>query len=225
MSRKDTIGNQIWKGKKAALKQIRKDFEQAPEENLVPFAVALYSFCKKEKFARELCGLLPMLMAEAKRMCEWTSYEAGPIHFADRADAISTHLEWIARHTSLTKQERDEVRGFALRLCATGVSAVLPYDSATGHTRRLLTLTRARVHLEQGHRKLAWVFLRTELDDIHLVEDPRQRARVYAKAGLLCRKLGRHAVGLSLGLRACLVPKVPLNVRGKGVVALAGLDL
>lgn len=225
MSPKDTFGNRVWKGDRRTVAEARKDFERAPKEHLLKFAVALYSFRTKRKYADELLGLLSLLMQEAERLIQAPHYEPDAMRFADRADVLSTHLEWIARFASLTKDERSEIRTLVSKLCSKGVSATLPHDYGSGHTRRLLTLTKTRVLVEQGYRQLAWIFLRGELDDIARVADPRQRARVYAKAGLLCRKLGRHRVGFSLGLRACAVSRVPLRSRVKGLSALVGVDM
>jgi hypothetical protein len=225
MSRKDTFGNRVWRGDPKTVAEARANFEKDPKEHLIRFAVALYSFRRKRRFAQELGGLLSTLMREAQEMLGAPCHEPDTIRFADKADVLSTHLEWISRYVSLPKHEREEIYALVSKLCSEGVSAVFPHGTRGAHTRRLLTLTKVRVLIAQRERYLAWTFLRGELLDIHEVEDPRQRARVYAKAGLLCRKLGRHAVGLSLGLRACTVSRVPLNVRGKATVALAGIDL
>lgn len=224
MSRKDTFGNRVWRGDPKTVAEARADFEKDPK-HLIRFAVALYSFRRKRRFAQELGGLLSVLMREAEEMLRAPRYEPDAIRFADKADVVSTHLEWMSRFLSLTLQERREIRDLVSKLCSEGVSATLPHDSGRGHTRRLLTLTKVRVLLEQGQRRVAWLFLNGELNTIDRVADPRQRARLYAKAGFLCRKLGRHATGFSLGVRACTVPRIPINVRGKATVALAGIDL
>jgi hypothetical protein len=214
----------VWAGDPATVAEARATYRSNPEGGLIPLAVALYSFRAKEPFAMELLGLRPQLLARAQDLLGGTAYTEVPKRErADKADVLSTYLEWMTRECDLSDEERDELQKIAIELCKYGMNVVAD-ELHDHHTWFLLKLTMARLSLAKGWVQAALYDLTLVENQAHYITDANQRARVYRKLGLLYRKCGRHGQGFRWGMRACLVPGVPLAVRAKSVAALLGID-
>src|SRR3569833_1356495 len=96
-------GTRVWQGDNTTVAEARKRYENNPYGGLIPFATALYSFRQEKQYADELIGLKDELMELADRDMHvqvLPSDEEFSRKMADRADTVSTHLEWISRQVN-----------------------------------------------------------------------------------------------------------------------------
>lgn len=214
----------IWAGDKSVTIEALERYRKDPEKGLIPYAVALYSFRMDETYARELLTLREALIAHVGHELQHPD-TVFPHHerVADRADVLSTHLEWMARRVELANGERLSTHRAAAAICAHGlkVAAGLP---TSHHTWSLLKLTSARLYLSAGDFRRAIGEVVAAGKYAHRIRDPNQRVRVYAKLGLLWRKCHRPRTGVLWGVRALFVRGVPVAVRKKAFAALLGID-
>lgn len=226
-TKKLSLGDMIWRGNEHAIVESRERFHEEPEKRLVVHTSTLYSFRRREDCVRELVSLRHHLLArsEALRSTAWDSLNIGEV--VDQADVLSTILGWLSDSTKIPSEQQEELRKEACAVCEFGLQILedlLRGVPTANHSWHLLKLTRAALSLRDGKIKDAF-------RDIHIVDrekdrvfDPRQRARVYRKLGMLYRaiddSIGR---GFWMGVRAVFVPGVPLAVRLKSLGALVGL--
>ena len=100
-------GRRIWKGDPATVAEARRAYANDPEGQLLPFAVALYSFRRRRQFAEELIAIRGLLLNLAEKFLRSDcndSHRCTPE--SDVADVLSTHIEWIARQDGISPTER-----------------------------------------------------------------------------------------------------------------------
>lgn len=204
-----SLASRIWAGDRNAIDEARARYYADPHTQLIPFARALYSFRTRAGAAAEFRGLRKKLRERADSILGGDSEEQD---IADAADMLSTWFAWFGEHA------------FAIRIAEFGLRYTKrTSDQGGNHSWCLLKLTIADVHWRQGDVRR----MKKCLDDVlfhQKVEDPNQRARVYRKLGMLCRKVGRRTTGFQCALRACVVRGIPLNVRLKSAGALFGIE-
>ncbi len=220
-----TDSERTWGGDPHAVATARSAYQLQPStENLITLAVALYSFRYIKKFARELDDLRPELVGYAKKFLVpgGDPEVQSSLEIANRAETLASHLAWLSRRRTLWQTARLEARTLAQELIKAGTGLV---QDETHHTPYLLALTSASFYLEDGNRLGALDILRRCSHKAHQVADPRHRARVYRSLGMGYRKIDAWLTGYRWGIRACVVPEVPLAVRAKSLAALVGIEL
>jgi hypothetical protein len=221
----DGLSPRVWAGDRRSVAKARARFvRDDPQEQLIPYATTLYSFRYDRRCANELISHYHELYARAERE---TMRPYGPDNareVANRADTLSTHLEWMSRQASFPRERRQGAQMMAEMLCTYGAQCVARhhYQFQGHHTPYLLKLTAARIDLGKGNLGNASRILEEVIrDDPTRISDPNQRVRVYRKLGLLLRKRGARD---RWGIRALLVPEVPLANRLKSAAALLDID-
>jgi hypothetical protein len=223
------LGEKIWQGGNTAVREVRKRYNQSySDENLLAYAVALYSFRRDRKFADELLTLTSQLLSLAEREVVRPSPADRKLYqaIATRADVLSTHLEWISRQPKV-KSGALTFRNAARRVCEHGIYfATVGGELDTDHTLPLLRLTLAKLYLDQGARPSALRLAEAAQNAVALgdIPDLKQRVRVYAKLGLMYRRCGEFGRGVAWGVRAMLISGVPRNVRLKAIAAFLGIE-
>lgn len=214
----------IWAGDRATVAEARERYRLDRERYLIPFAVVLYSFRTDEQCARELLELRGALLLRARRMLQIGADRlVSPREYANRADVLSTYLEWMGRRGELSREQQAEVLDLAYDVAFRG--QVWAYEpEVEDHTRGLLLLTIARIGLTRRDWRMAEESLARVARMATSVTDANQRVRIYRKLGLLNTRYGRLFRGLYWGIRACVVPGVPMAVRLKSVAAIIGVD-
>jgi hypothetical protein len=210
----------VWEGDPTTVREAREAYRKDPEANLIRLAVALYSFRANSRFAEELIELRFKLLDFIATGISVAAPITTPQEFADEADVLSTYLEWMSRRPELSL-EAAGLRKAARDLIGRGQGLV---HDLTHHNPYLLLLTEVRIMLAEGRRTNAQQQLAWMASHAPQIKDPKQRARVYRKMGMLNRRCGRWRSGWFWGIRACFVPEVPLDVRAKSVAALLGID-
>ena len=217
----------VWRGDERAVRIIAKRYQDGTA-SLVEYATALYSMRSYSDCAEDLIALASRLVAYARTPCRkystCTSTEARM--YADEADVLSCHLRWLSRQR-VKAFKSEQLHGIALSLCMKGIAItkLFPNEFVGHHTPALLRLTSAQLALDTEEWTYARKCVREATETASQIIDLRQRARVFRKAGALCRNNGLHIRGIWLGLRALLVRNVPLDVHIKSMVALLAPSL
>jgi hypothetical protein len=221
---KRSFGSRVWAGDRNTVAEAREKYQQDPEAELVPFGVALYSFRNNPRFARELLELREPFLARARGMLQIGADRLMSARdYANRADVLSTYLEWMSRRRELSAEHQEETLGIADTLARRGQERASELE-VSDHSRALLALIRAYIAVtRRGHLGMA-LHLDMIAREAVTIKDPNQRARVYRKLGLLYRRCSDFSKGIGWGIRACFVPDVPLAVRLKSAAALFGID-
>lgn len=200
-----------------------------PRTGLVRYASVLYSFRHRKAARHQLVRLKEALFertcCELDTTIETLSNESA-LKAADRADCLSTYLEWFSRQPEMSK-ERFVLRGAAETIFTFGCEVILKHSAAfkgREHTWCLLMLTGATFWIARGNYKSVLSELEKIAAQAHKVSDPKQRARVYRKLGMRYRQAKQPLTGLVWGVRAIFVPHIPLAVRAKSVIALIAPD-
>src|SRR5438105_4312774 len=114
-------GKRIWAGDLTTVAEARAKYEADHVGQLIPFAVALYSFRTERKFANELIfELHDPLVKYAKRFVSGSREK--DIGRSNTADVLSTHLEWMSRQPSLLLSERNRLHELAREVCGYGLN-------------------------------------------------------------------------------------------------------
>lgn len=210
-------GKRIWSGDPTTVAEARARYKADPQAHLIPFAVALYSFRSNKKFTNELLELRPALVDYAQRFMHIPENSQ---EYADCADILSTHFEWMIRQPRISSVHRQTLHAWVRFLCEKGAYAT----GRSVHTFCLLKLTETRLYLGEHQYSKAKIALKWAEAKAMQIKDANQRVRVYRKLGLLYRKMHSYIEGYRWGIRACLASDVPTAVRAKSVVALLGID-
>ena len=222
-----TWSARVWGGDPSTVAEARKAYEQEPEDaaRLVKYAVALYSFRSKGRFAEELLVLRPWLLRRAWALLKMERpTESEQVRkFANEVDVLSTHLAWVSRQPQLASGVRREAHNIAVELCREGLE-ILWKRGMSGHSRLLIGLTRAELFLDDGEEWMARGELIDIEHEIREVQDAKQKVRIMRKLGTLWRRTGSHVRGTEWILRSIFVADVPLAVRLKSVAALFGIN-
>jgi hypothetical protein len=218
-----TFGARVWGGDSTTVAEARRLYTQDPDEWLIRYAVALYSFRAKPRFAEELLWLRPPLLKRAQQVLEAAMRGDLALSLANKVDVLSTHLAWMSRQDGLGGSKRREVRAVALRLCEEATSLIVNVPPGH-HTLALIRLTHAELLFEDDEETAGRSYLNGVARKARGITDANQRARVMRKLGALLRRHGRFWRGILWGARACLVRGVPMAVRLKSVAALLGVE-
>jgi len=225
MVQNNEYGKRVWAGDPKTVAEARTKYQADPEGQLIPFAVALYSFRMNEKFAKELLELRQPLMVRAQEFGQIPQKKLLPHQeHMNLLDVLSTYLEWMSRRKVLSPSERKRLLDTAYRTATYGATLATHQFKASEHVWELLTLTAARTLIGQQNYRGAVRLLNDVVEFAPSIADANQRTRVYRKLGLLYRMRFRFVRGFYWGIRACVVPGVPLAVRAKSVAALLGID-
>lgn len=237
-------GERIWKGDPSTVAEANENYRLHPSDQaFIDRLVALYSnrFRWRGEYdsgRREFFSLHPQLMELAEKLLQGGERR----EFPDRADAISTYLEWMARN-GLVGTERLEAWEMARRLCLEGLARASQLGMGD-HSPHLLKLTLARIFMTDEDYDSVLGHTLEAMRDAWCIRNPRQKVRVYAKAGLILRLYGiqmlrdrkqerlralpkyllRILQGLQWGIEAVLIRRVPLNSTRKAVAALLHID-
>lgn len=224
------LSQRIWEGDTDSIKEVEAKFKKDEEAYLIVYASTLYSFRIQKDCQHKLIHLRSRLVSRAQAHVVDEGGE-DMIAQANEADVLSTILVWIAN------QENGEVVKSTLcraeELCIKVRAAWLKLQSAVPaspylnhHVWPLTDLTQVRIFLLRNE----WVSAYQILVDVMMVApaitDINQKVRVYAKIGLLMRRVqDKWTAGFGWGLKAVFMRQtVPLNVRLKAIVALMGID-
>lgn len=217
------FNRRVWRGDASAVPEAREAYAQRPDQAFIKLLVTLYSFRADPRFAEELLLHRSKLLERAKKEIDQNFTGASVLERANLADMLSTYLEWMSRQPQLSPDERQEshLAASEVYLASIALTDELEWKH---HTWSLLKLTGARLDLNENNRSSATWNLRRVAQRAPEIEDNNQRARVYAKLGFLLRKSGWYRLGFYWGVRACVVPRIPFNVRKKALSALLGID-
>lgn len=225
MAQNNQYGKRICAGDPKTVAEARAKYQADPEGQLIPFAIALYSFRMNETFAKELLELRHLLMIRAQEFGQIPQKYLLPYQeHLNLLDVLSTYIEWMSRRKELPASERDELLDIAYRTATYGATLATHQFKVEEHVWELLTLTAARTLISQRRYREAVRLLNSIVEFAPRIADANQRTRVYRKLGLLYRVRFRLIRGFYWGIRACVVPGVPLAVRAKSVAALLGID-
>jgi hypothetical protein len=224
------LSDRIWRGHITTVAETRKNYDAAPStDTLLAHTCALFSG-QRNLFGRERPAVVEELIAlryELLRLADALKKPDGMdreshARFADRMDTLSAHLLSLSRRTELAAHERRACAHAAEDAVARGLIYARPLrdDASKAHTSHLLGLTLAELALGEGRKREALIHLNHAIVDFTPMQDRRQRARVYRKAGFLLGKLGNKRSALYWGLRAVLVFPVPPMVTVKSLGSL-----
>jgi hypothetical protein len=213
-------GNRVWAGDPATVAEARIKYDAHPIGQLLPFAVALYSFRTNKKFADELLWLRSELVTNATNFMRTPAAQ----EYQDRADVLSTYFEWMSRQSALSANQRSELHELADQVCEYGIRCASGGRNRGEHTWYLLHLTAARLLINEKNYKEARDMLNRLTLDAPTIKDANQRARVYRKLGFLYRMCMNPLSGFYWSIKACFVSGVPMAVRVKSAAALLGVD-
>jgi hypothetical protein len=204
-----TFDDRVWRGRPSTVPEAKERYERDPEVQLVSYASVLYSK-GDEPSKNELLHIREKLVERVPQS-------------ADDADVLATVLASLARNAGLHPSEQTRMRAASQKALEIGLclAGTLYPGSPSAHTPLLLRLTAAQLMIQDGNHGHARNRLEYIAEWAATVEDRNQRARVYRKLGMLCRKVNRRRAGWYWGIRALLVPKIPVKVRLKSLVALA----
>ena len=222
-----TYNERIWRGDLKTVAEARIKYSLDPVGQLVPFASVLYSFKSKRECANELLTLRLPLIKRAQNLMESRplSQKDASESEIDSADVISTVLEWMSRCDDLFTRARYEAENMARSLSDWGKEFAWINRFTNGHTWLLLELTSARIKISRKRNSDALVNLEHIAQyATSIVKDRNQEARIYRKLGMEFRMIGQFFPGLYWGLRACVVPGIPLAARLKSLVAFLPSD-
>lgn len=220
------LAERIWNGDKTAVPEVRQLFENQ-KASALDYLCALYSL--RRYYAEELVRHSSLLSRCAAHHFATAKSVVALEEWAQDADALATYCEWVARQPGVLRDyDRGILQYWAAELCKR-IVAIAPALSREDPSPILARLTEVRLFLQKPGDEEAVHRLHELLAAVESlvggVGDAKQRVRICAKLGLLMRRTPqRWWRGLYWGLRACLVPKVPRNVRFKALAALSGID-
>ncbi len=226
-------GDRLWAGNVGAVAKARRNFLHGDQaKGLLPFACALYSFRDRPQYAHELRGLRRKLLRHAETLIVPDADAYHGSHWAERADMLTTYLAWLSAQPVFSNAARGHLRSVAIRICETCLPEARSLTTTErAHSYYLLALT--YVSLTITERQARGLLLSVQKGAPRHVRDRKQKVRIYAKLGLLFRKLGEaaHASdrfrGLWWGVRAValsLAWRLPLNVTAKAGASLMGIQ-
>ena len=209
----------IWSGDPGVVSKVRARYKADAKTGLVPYACALYSFRLHKPFARELVGLGDELVSYAVELCD-TKRISNPQEVVDKADCLSTYLEWIARQQDVEAALRLQLLRTSFTTATFGLFVGEEFHaSVSAHSRIFIRMTLAKLCMVTGETIHAEQML-CEIAKNIVVKDPNQRARCYAKLGMLYREVGKRRKGFFWGVRALRTPDITHFVRLKCLAAL-----
>jgi hypothetical protein len=214
----------VWEGDPTTVAEAKAKHESDPAGQLIPLAVALYSFRTNQHFANELLALRPQIIAYAVEYTKKPLNDDSPKARANKSDVLSTYLEWMSRRSELSEEDQADTAYEARCVCQHGILTAQEVLEQTDHTLCLLLLTLAHLDIHEKHFTPARKYLDEVATSARHIADANQKARVYRKLGYLYRKCHQSLLGIKWGIRGCFVPETPPAVRIKSVAALFGLD-
>lgn len=219
------VGRQIWGGKyRPGIEAHRLEYEKDPEGTMVSWASALYSGRMIDQYAEELLAHLEETVLPAFTGRGIEEFDADPRKAADKADVLSTVLAWAAQHTNPYHDIYDDFINETFRIAREGKRFAERHYRIGDHTYPLLLLTCVETSHRWGRGQRTFL-LDEVIDLVEAIEDPYQKARVYRKLGMLCRRFWYLPVsGIGFGLKAIFMPGLPLAVRAKSVAGLLGIE-
>lgn len=203
----------IWRGKFFRVREAEEMFRADPDENLLTYASALYSFKIFKKFRSKLLALRVDLMAQAERLPDFRE-KRGARAAAVRAEMLSAFLYWVYTQDSgasgfgfRARAKAEQANKFGLRLTE---------DSMVGdHTRLLLMITALKI----DPSKLEGWYDEFSVLAPH-VTDINQKARVYRGFGSVLVASGEKLLGQEWIWAAIRMKGLPLAVQAKNLLAL-----
>jgi len=218
-------GRKIWRGKyRAGIEAHRLEHNMDPEGTMVSWASALYSGRMIDRYAEELLVYLEETVLPAFTDRGVEEFDADPRKAADKADVLSTVLAWAAWHTNPSRDVYDDFVNETFRIAREGKRFAEMHHRIGDHTYPLLLLTNVEISHRWGGGQRTFL-LDEVINLVEAIEDPYQKARVYRKLGMLCRRFGYLPVsGIGFGLKAIFMPGLPLAVRAKSVAGLLGIE-
>ena len=136
-------------------------------------------------------------------------------HIANQADILSTILLYISKKT-----KSKLILKVALNIAKYGNEIAESFEDVSAHTKALLILTLAEIHIELYFYDLAYLGIDELSPIIRTIEDPNQKARVLRKTGVLLRKIGKYVQSVKPSVQACFIKGSALGVRVKSFTAL-----
>jgi hypothetical protein len=213
-----TFSERVWSGRIKTVDEARARYKQEGLSAFVSYASTLYSFRDYSTCSEELRSLRTTLITLAPELCEKQSDERLGGHFEDRVDVLSTILVWMSTQREIPDAEQEEARQVASQLIKNTLAGV-QWSAERMHTRYLLMLTGVQLK----------IFGADEICSIarsapRTVKDSRQLARICVKLGIFFRESKDTWVcGMHFGIRAIVLPQIPLRSRIKGIAALLGM--
>lgn len=231
MSPNGELKEGIWRGDQKKIVEAREKFLTGNTEiELLPYACALYSFRKIPQCREDLLQLRELLLQSAPKLCSPGADSYYGSHWLDRMDMLSTYFAWMSEYTSLPWTKRQKVREQAISISGSILPGFLEEYYTSGdphmHSYYLILLTYVSLQPNSPNARMA---LGHVVRGVRDVQDRRQRVRIYAKLGVQLRVQAKRygwkywVHGAGWGIRACLVPFVPLNVWMKAVASLLGV--
>lgn len=226
----------IWLGLYArGVETHRALYKKCPDEEFIPFLSSLYSARLYSRYRDELLDRIDQL--QVFLLHPVTECAPGLPKALDRADVVSTILEWASR-----QQLKPAKRNYLLERADSVVQDALMYAhrirGTHRHTYALLLLTHAQIQLRQSMEyaetmpKYAtdlknYVGMDVAEACTHAIDvsDLRQRERIYRKAGIIYRHLGNRKKASACFLQSLLVPHVAVGVKVKTMAALLAIEL
>jgi len=211
-----TLSDRIWAGDETAVEEARTRYQADPEGQFIPWVSTLYSYRGRLGYTAELLLLKEEILAwsEPERLY---NHSISRYQAADRADVLSTVLEWMPGAPHI----RDRYLDAASALISAALRW-LKYDAAGNHTLLLLILTHASIHMRRGDTLAAQDCLLRAAIDAGSIATPNQRARVYRKLGALYLRLAQMTgrvrwmpISVIYLVRALCVWSIPWDVRRK----------
>ncbi len=238
-----TIGTRIYRGDISSVDDARDEYKKDPLDltKLFTYITTLYSFRHIPHIAQELISRQGLLIAAARRLI---SHEGGiseellidqrllrDEQLANKAETLLTHLFWLWQQKGrLSEEKREEV--FKL------VSDLIDFGRlrcggslVSAHTRLFIDLTELWMFIETKNVDQQEIIGKLDLiiESAGNVTAPDQKTRIYAKAGILYRKMGsfknigglvNFARGYRIGLKATWVGNIQPLTRIKAYAAL-----
>ncbi len=225
-----SFGDRVWAGDVGTVAKARRDFLNGDQlKGLLPFACTLYSFRNRPQYVSELCGLRRRLLKHADELVSPDADAYYGSHWADRADMLATYLAWLSLQPAFTRAQRGHLRAVAVRTCERALPRARRLTTTEhAHSYYLLALT--YVSLIIGEPDAPALLTAVCRGAPRRVRDRRQKVRIYAKLGLLFRKLERadsRLRGICWGVRAVLSSlawRLPRNVTLKAGGSLLGIE-
>jgi hypothetical protein len=215
-----SLNERIWAGDRSVIPEVEALY-LAGNYPLLSYASMLYSF----RDDPECEGKLWKLQDELRSYIIPDFGDESDAQWADQCDTLTTFYVWFADRKDCPDRTRDFFRGRALRMSRDGYRLALPLAlSKRPHSYFLLALTYASLTEDVRDRNQALDSVANLADS--LVTDDQQKARIFAKLGMLLRRHGgkRSQIrGLYWGIRGVLVWGITLRSRAKALAVLLGV--
>ncbi|MDR3548059.1 MAG: hypothetical protein P4M11_07315 [Candidatus Pacebacteria bacterium] len=222
------IARLLWAGNyRKAVETLRPGFLADPDENLVAWISALYSARFMPSYRQELLKTY-ILTALRRASSPIETFSDDALRMLDVVDVLTTVFEWASRtkHSSVSGTLSKRYRECTRRMLREAEPYLTPEHVPQGHhVMALLRLTRAHLHFQEGRPGEALMDVYEAVRLASSVKDPRQRERIYRKAGILFRLLGKKGMARQYGFQALLIFHLSPGVKLKSIAALFGIDL